>query len=109
MPLTVLSDSNVKKLLHSLTKSDVEALQKSLRHALHEYSTGTQDDAACSSQQPERTSHMSPNGLTMLFMPSTSSSGLGMKGTYPLSPNFAEYPRVVTDKDSHSCYLSCTV
>ena len=89
MPLTVLSDSNVKALLGSLTETDVEALQKSLRQALHEYSTGTQDDAACASQQPERMSHTSHDGLTMLFMPSTSSSGLGMKGTFHILQNFS--------------------
>lgn len=80
MPLTVLSDSDVKKLLESLTRADVEALQQSLRKALHDYSTGTQENDTCSSQQPERTSHNSPNGLTTLFMPSTSSTGIGMKG-----------------------------
>src|SRR5277367_5292238 len=84
MPLTVLSDSDVKKLLESLTRADVEALQQSSRKALHDYSTGTQENDACSSQQPERTSHVSPNGLTMLFMPSTSSTGIGMKGISPL-------------------------
>jgi hypothetical protein len=85
MPLTVLSDSDVKELLDSLTRADVEDLQQSLRRALHDYSTGTQDNDACSSQQPERISHVSPNGLTMLFMPSTSSTGVGMKGKPPIS------------------------
>jgi hypothetical protein len=81
MPLTVLSGENVKDLLDHLTISDVEALQKSLRQALHEYSTGTQEDDACASHQPERTSMQSHNGATTLFMPSASSSGIGMKGT----------------------------
>jgi hypothetical protein len=89
MPLTVLSDLNVKELLESLTQADVEALQKSLRQALHEYSTGTQDDAACASQQPERMSHTSHDGLTMLVMPSISSSGLGMKGTSSFAESFS--------------------
>jgi hypothetical protein len=80
MPLTVLSDTNVKDLLDNLTIADVEVLQKSLRKALHEYSTGTQEDDACASHQPERTSIQSHNGTTTLFMPSTSSSGIGMKG-----------------------------
>lgn len=85
MPLTVLSDSDVKELLDCLTRSDVDALQQSMRRALHDYSTGTQENDACSSQQPERTSHVSPNGLTMLFMPSTSSTGVGMKGIHLIS------------------------
>ncbi len=84
MPLTVLSDTDVKELLESLTRADIDALQQSLRRALHDYSTGTQENDACSSQQPERTSHVSPNGLTMLFMPSTSSTAIGMKGMSPL-------------------------
>lgn len=98
MPLTVLSDSNVKALLESLTETDVEALQKSLRQALHEYSTGTQDDAACASQQPERMSHTSHDGLTMLFMPSTSSTGLGMKGISSLAEIFSVSSRVIADR-----------
>jgi hypothetical protein len=84
MPLTVLSDSDVKGLLHSLTRAEVESLQHSLLNALHVYSTGNQDEAACSSQQPERISHVLPSGLTTLFMPSTGSGGLGLKGTSPL-------------------------
>jgi hypothetical protein len=84
MALTVLSDSHVKELLDSLTREDVEDLQKALRQALHEYSTGTQDNDTCASQQPDRISHISPNGLTMLFMPSTSSTGIGMKGMPPV-------------------------
>jgi ornithine cyclodeaminase/alanine dehydrogenase-like protein (mu-crystallin family) len=82
MPLTILSDTNVKDILESLTRTDVEALQQSLRKALHDYSTGTQENDACSSQQPERTSHVSPNGLTTLFMPSTSATSIGMKGIF---------------------------
>lgn len=79
MALTILSDSNIKGLLENLTVDDLHIFQKSLRQALHEYSTGTQDEDACSIHQPERTSLQSRNGTTTLFMPSTSSSGLGMK------------------------------
>jgi hypothetical protein len=79
MPLTVLSDPNIRELLDSLTLDDVYQLQASLRQALHEYSTGTQ--GACSLHQPERSSLQSPNGTTTLFMPSTSSAGIGMKGS----------------------------
>ncbi|KAH6680450.1 hypothetical protein B0J14DRAFT_502647 [Halenospora varia] len=79
MVLTILSDSDVKNLLYNLTRQDVEVLQNSLRQALHEYSTGTQDDGCCSVNQPERTVLESNSGNTTLFMPSTSSSGIGMK------------------------------
>jgi hypothetical protein len=80
MPLTVLSDTDVKNLLRNLTLHDVEKFQASLRLALHEYSTGTQDNDACATHQPERTSVKSANGTTTLFMPSTNTSGIGMKG-----------------------------
>ncbi|KFY07075.1 hypothetical protein V492_07473 [Pseudogymnoascus sp. VKM F-4246] len=79
MPLTVLTDADVCEVLESLTIDDAHALQKSLRKALHEYSTGTQGQAACAMHQPERTAMMAPSGKTTLFMPSTSSSGIGMK------------------------------
>ncbi|CAG8954406.1 hypothetical protein HYFRA_00006033 [Hymenoscyphus fraxineus] len=79
MPLTILSDSDVKEVLHSLDRQDVEVLLSSLREALHEYSTGTSSDGACSGNQPERTVIESGKGNTTLFMPSTSSSGIGMK------------------------------
>ncbi|KAL5353491.1 hypothetical protein ACLOAV_001528 [Pseudogymnoascus australis] len=79
MSLTVLTDADVCEVLERLTIDDAHALQKSLRKALHEYSTGTQGEAACAMHQPERTAMMAPSGKTTLFMPSTSSSGIGMK------------------------------
>ena len=82
MPLTILTDSNVKDLLHNLTKQDVESLQASLQNALHEYSTGTTNAGACAQNQPNRTVMESKSGTTTLFMPSTSSTGIGMKGTH---------------------------
>lgn len=80
MTLTVLTDTDVKELLDNLTLNDVEKLQDSLRKSLHEYSTGNQEDDCCSTNQPDRTV-MQQNGKTTLFMPSTSSLGIGMKGT----------------------------
>src|SRR6266487_4629096 len=80
MPLTILTDSDVKDLLHNLTKQDVEALQASLQNALHEYSTGTTNAGACAQNQPNRTVMESKSGATTLFMPSTSSTGIGIKG-----------------------------
>ncbi len=80
MPLTVLSDSEVKKILNNLTKEEVETLQVGLRQSLHEYSTGTNHSEAAAVNQPKRTVLESNNGTTSLFMPSTSSTGIGMKG-----------------------------
>jgi hypothetical protein len=79
--LTILNDAQVKHILHGLSKEEVETLQKSLRHALYEYSTNSNNDKEeCSFQQPERQQLDRKNGTTTLFMPSTSSSGIGMKG-----------------------------
>ena len=79
--LTVLNDTQVGAILHGLTRDEVEILQKSLRDALHEYSTNANNDKEeCSFQQPERQQLDRKDGTTTLFMPSTSSSGIGMKG-----------------------------
>lgn len=80
MPLTVLSDGDVRTLLDNLTLEDTKVFQASLSEALNEYSTGTQDVGACASNQPERTATHSQDGTTTLFMPSMSSVGIGMKG-----------------------------
>lgn len=81
MPLTVLTDSDVRTLLHSLTKQDIHDLQQSLADALHYYSTSTEDDAngCCSSYQPLRTALKRSDGQTTLFMPASSNDGLGVK------------------------------
>jgi hypothetical protein len=44
MPLTILTDENVRVLLHSLTKRDILEMQQSLADALHYYSTAVEDD-----------------------------------------------------------------
>lgn len=81
MPLTVLSDSEVRNLLLSLTKTDILELQQSLADALHYYSTSTEEDSngCCSSYQPLRTSLKRSDGQTTLFMPASSNDGLGVK------------------------------
>ncbi|KAF7875089.1 hypothetical protein EAF04_002261 [Stromatinia cepivora] len=79
MPLTVLTDSDIKHLLQDLTLKDLEAFQDQMRRALHEYSTGTQEDDCCSLHQPRRTVLESKHKRTTLFMPSTASAGIGMK------------------------------
>ncbi|KUJ21762.1 NAD(P)-binding protein [Mollisia scopiformis] len=79
MPLTVLTDANVKDILQSLDREELLDLQSSMREALHEYATGTTSSGASAANQPNRTVIESSNGTTTLFMPSTSSSGIGMK------------------------------
>jgi hypothetical protein len=80
MPLIVLTDADVRTLLSKLMRDDVEYLQNSLSRALHEYSTGTSLEGCAAGNQPERTVIESHRGNTTLFMPSTSSTGIGMKG-----------------------------
>ena len=81
MPLTILPDSDVKKVLHSLTQKDILDIQISLADALHYYSTSTEteDNGCCASYQPKRTSLKRKNGSTTLFMPATSNDAMGVK------------------------------
>jgi hypothetical protein len=78
-PLTILSDSDVKKILHSLTIKEVDRLQQALRRSLDDYSRGQQNQDESAENQPARTTIESGNNTT-LFMPSISSSGIGIKG-----------------------------
>lgn len=87
MPLTILTDQNVKDILQSLDREELMGLQDSMQVALHEYATGTTASGSAAINQPNRTVIESGNGTTTLFMPSTSSSGIGMKGTSP-TPSF---------------------
>lgn len=81
MPLTVLTDEDVRQILLGLTKDDVLNLQQSLADALHYYSTATEDDrnGCCASYQPMRTALKRGDGQTTLFMPASSNEGLGVK------------------------------
>ncbi|KAI9049056.1 hypothetical protein LZ554_006904 [Drepanopeziza brunnea f. sp. 'monogermtubi'] len=80
MPLTILSDDNVKEILHNLTRDDVAALQIAMRNAMDEYATGTTNSGACADNQPKRTVIESAgNSTTTLFMPSISSSSIAIK------------------------------
>ncbi|KAF2130385.1 NAD(P)-binding protein [Dothidotthia symphoricarpi CBS 119687] len=81
MPLTILADSDVRALLHSLTKQDILDLQQSLADALHHYSTATVDDSngCCAEYQPLRTTLKRNDGQTTLFMPASSEDGMGIK------------------------------
>ena len=79
MPLTVLSDHDVQKVLHSLTGQDIMDIQQSLADALHQYSTAGEEDGCCSTYQPQRISMKRTDGATSLFMPASSSTGMGVK------------------------------
>ncbi|KAH9864042.1 hypothetical protein J1614_009975 [Plenodomus biglobosus] len=81
MPLTILTDSDVRALLLQLTKQDILDLQQSLADALHYYSTSTDEDsnACCSSYQPLRTALKRNDGQTTLLMPASSNDGIGVK------------------------------
>jgi ornithine cyclodeaminase/alanine dehydrogenase-like protein (mu-crystallin family) len=81
MPLTILTDEDVRILLHSLTRKDILDLQQSLADALHYYSTAVEeeDNGCCASYQPQRTSLKRKDGSTTLFMPANSNEGMGVK------------------------------
>jgi ornithine cyclodeaminase/alanine dehydrogenase-like protein (mu-crystallin family) len=79
MPLTVLTDEDVNRILHSLTKDDILELQESLGDALHWYSTSSDGADCCSNFQPERTHLKRKDGSTTLFMPASGLTGQGIK------------------------------
>ena len=79
-PLMVLTDSDVQSILGNLNRAEIERMQASLRNALHEYSTGNQDQPACHTNQKERMVIKNSNGTTTLVMPARSSVGMSMKG-----------------------------
>jgi len=78
MPLTVLTDSDVRAVLLTLKKDDILQLHHNLADALHSYSTGDTNSPCCSSHQPQRTIIMK-NGVTTLFMPASTGTSVGMK------------------------------
>lgn len=92
MTLTILSDTDVRTLLHSLSVEDVSRLQQRLASALHEYSTGTQETSGgCSANQPPRTHVSTPDGQTTLFMPARTGETSGVK-IVTLAPPAARSP-----------------
>jgi len=81
MTLSVLSDDQIRSLLENLTVEELNGFQETLRNALYEYSKSTQTDHVDGIYQIERTSvHSKETGATTLFMPSSSSTGNGVKG-----------------------------
>ncbi|RJE19440.1 Proline utilization protein [Aspergillus sclerotialis] len=79
MPLTVLSQSQLRSLLLSLNRDEIIGLQRSLAEALRDYSTGSQDQGCSASYQPQRTAITRKNGCTTLFMPATTGQTIGIK------------------------------
>ncbi|KAH8428004.1 putative proline utilization protein PrnX-like [Aspergillus melleus] len=79
MPLTILSQAQLRSLLLSLTRDEIISLQTNLAHALREYSTGNQENGCAAAYQPQRTAITRRNGCTTLFMPATTGQTLGMK------------------------------
>ncbi|KXL42831.1 hypothetical protein M433DRAFT_6097 [Acidomyces richmondensis BFW] len=79
MPLTVLGDQDVSRILHSLDRDDILKLQQSLADALHWYSTSSDANDCCSDFQPERTHLKRRDGSTTLFMPASGMTGQGVK------------------------------
>ena len=92
MPLTVLSNHDVSRLLHSLTKEDIEALQTQLADALHWYSTSADANEYGSDYQPEKIKLNRKDGSTTLFMPSCSCNGQGVKIINISQPDSQGFP-----------------
>ena len=113
MPLTVLSNHDVSRLLHSLTKPDIELLQQQLADALHWYSTSADANEFGSDFQPERTKLTRKDGSTTLFMPASSCSGQGVKMINISEPDGNGFPSLEnlsldTDYSSRSSISSPT-
>ena len=99
MPLTVLSDADVRSLLFTLSRPEVERLRESLCDALNEYSTGTQETTGCcSSNQPQRIAIPGPDGSATLFMPASTSTSRGMKIVSLEAPASPRQDSIASDK-----------
>ncbi|KAK4502400.1 hypothetical protein PRZ48_005825 [Zasmidium cellare] len=113
MPLTVLSDKDVSRILHSFDKEDVLELQQSLADALHWYSTSSDANDCCSDYQPERTYLKRKDGTTTLFTPASGMTGQGVKvvNIVPpdaggIGPPLRESSTMSSDGDSRSSISS---
>uniref|UniRef100_L7IU76 Ornithine cyclodeaminase/mu-crystallin family protein n=1 Tax=Pyricularia oryzae (strain P131) TaxID=1143193 RepID=L7IU76_PYRO1 len=80
MPLSILSDGQIKGLLEDLTVEELESFKDALSSALHEYSVGTQSRTPEDDNHLERQVVFTPStGTKSLFMPSHGPPGLGVK------------------------------
>lgn len=92
MPLTVLGDRDVNRILHSFNRDDILELQQSLADALHWYSTSNDANDCCSDYQPERTHLKRKDGSTTLFMPASGLTGQGVKVVSIVPPDETGLP-----------------
>ncbi|KAK4554634.1 hypothetical protein LTR86_008136 [Recurvomyces mirabilis] len=92
MVLTVLTDNDVNKILHSFDRDDILELQASLADALHWYSTSNDANDCCSDFQPERTVLKRKDGSTTLFMPASDMTGQGIKVVNVIPPDASGLP-----------------
>lgn len=79
MPLTVLSRSQLRELLHALSRDEILNLQRNLAEALREYSSGSQEKGCSAAYQPQRTAITRQNGTTTIFMPASTGKTIGIK------------------------------
>ncbi|PYH78244.1 proline utilization protein PrnX-like protein [Aspergillus uvarum CBS 121591] len=79
MPLTILSQEQLRSLLLSLSRDQIVSLQENLARALRDYSTGSQEKGCAATYQPQRTAITRPDGCTTVFMPASTGPTLGMK------------------------------
>lgn len=87
MPLTVLSNHDVSRILHSLTKDDILKLQEEMADALHWYSTSADDNEYGSDFQPERIQLKRKDGSSSVFMPASGCKGHAVKVVSAISPD----------------------
>jgi ornithine cyclodeaminase/alanine dehydrogenase-like protein (mu-crystallin family) len=93
-PLTILSNDDVNRILHSFTKEDIEHLQTQLADALHWYSTSADDNEYGSDYQPERISLKRKDGSTTLFLPASGCNGQAVKVINITPPDAAGLPNL---------------
>ncbi|KAJ5920326.1 hypothetical protein N7516_011184 [Penicillium verrucosum] len=79
MPLTILSRSQLRELLHALSRDEILNLQRNLAEALREYSSGSQEKGCSANYQPQRTAITRQNGTTTIFMPASTGQTIGIK------------------------------
>lgn len=112
MPLTVLSDAEVNRILHSFGKEDILELQQALADALHWYSTSSDANECCSDFQPERTVLKRKDGSTTLFMPASSINSQGIKVINVVPPDEKGLPDLdglsLDSRGSHRSSLAGT-
>ena len=87
MPLTVLSNHDVSRILHSFTKDDILELQQHLADALHWYSTSNDANDYSSDYQPEAIKLTRKDGTTSLFSPASDCKGQAVKITSIIPPD----------------------